>query len=105
MDNPFLGKLFDRCAVLFVDVDDVDVVLVENLIVVLLETGSFDAERMWWSKLRSALPQHNSHLDSLFREQQLLLLRILHPGHLLLSPEVVRDSIGVLTEKVVLVST
>lgn len=62
-DDALLGKLLDRSAVLGigVDVDDIDVVAVENLVVVLLETRALDAERMWW----------------LFREEDLVLPLVL----------------------------
>lgn len=48
-DYALLGKFFDRGSVLglWVDVHDADIVAVENLVEVLLEAGTLDAEGVW----------------------------------------------------------
>lgn len=80
-------EALDRCAVLFVDVYDGDVISVEDFVEVLLETWTLDTE---W-------------VGFLFWEKDLLLLWVLDAGGLLLAPEVVGNIVSLVVGEVVLV--
>lgn len=52
--DAFLSELFNRCAILLVDVDNLNIVLVEDLVIVLLKARSFDTKCMWRSARKLA---------------------------------------------------